>query len=85
MCQAQYLYIYLAVFFVRLQDKPSHHRYITVTRGCKLMILNDKSKPYNLKVVGSSPTPATDKNTIISVFYKVPDPFGYGFLYPNTV
>ena len=45
MCQAQYLYIYLAVFFVRLQDKPSHHRYITVTRGCKLMILKDKSKP----------------------------------------
>ena len=65
MCQAQYLYIYLAVFFVRLQDKPSRHRYITVTRGYKVMILNDKSKPHNLKVVGSNPTPATKNNSII--------------------
>ncbi len=56
-------------FLMRLQDQPSHHRnipvrhiahrHITVTRGFKAMILNDKSKPHNLKVVGSNPTPAT--------------------------
>ena len=64
---------------MRLQDQPSHHRHnkvlhmahrhITVTRGVKVMILNDISKPHNLKVVGSNPTPATKKSLAIAWFY----------------
>ena len=54
----------LLCFLVRLQDQPSHHRHIpvrhdvyrhiTVTRGFKVMILNDKSKSHKLKDVGSN-------------------------------
>ena len=79
MCQAQYLYIYLAVFLMRLQDQPSHHRHITVrhdvyrhitvTRGVKVMIFNDKSKPHNLKVEGSNLIPATKTCLAIPWFY----------------
>ena len=44
------------------------------------MILNDKSKPHNLKVVGSNPTPATKNKSIKSVSYKAPDLLVGGFL-----
>ena len=34
-----------------------------------VMIFNDKSKPHNLKVVGSNPTPATKTSLAIKWFY----------------
>jgi hypothetical protein len=46
-----------------------------------VMILNDKSKPHNLKVVGSNPTPAT-KNNILNQYLIKPPTFltgGIGF------
>jgi len=45
-----------------------------------VMILNDISKPHNLKVVGSNPTPATKNNSIISRSYKAPSLLAGGFL-----
>ena len=44
------------------------------------MIFNDKSKPHNLKVVGSNPTPATKNKLIKSVSYKAPSLLAGGFL-----
>jgi len=44
-----------------------------------VMIFNDKSKPHNLKVVGSNPTPATKNKLIKSVSYKAPSLLAGGF------
>ena len=46
--------------------------WLTVTspsqEGGKVINFNDKSKPHNLKVVGSNPTPATRINPAIAGF-----------------